>query len=107
MLYGFLVICFIIVCFLLILLILVQKSKGGMGVGAFGGSSQMLFGGSGGQDVMQKTTWVLVAFFLLGSLVLSLMKSTSYRKSRFLKEQAAATMPHIPSNSQQTADSNI
>lgn len=57
-----------------------------MGVGAFGGSSQLLFGGSGGQDLMQKITWALVALLMVSSLVLSLMKSVSYRKSRFLKE---------------------
>jgi preprotein translocase subunit SecG len=46
-----------------------------MGLGAFGGGSQMLFGGSGGQDIFQKITWVLGALFIAGSLVLSLMKS--------------------------------
>lgn len=48
-----------------------------MGLGAFGGSSQMLFGGSGGQDLFQKATWVMIAIFMLGSLTLTLMKSSS------------------------------
>ena len=75
MLHGFFTAVFVIVCFLLILLILIQKGKGGMGLGSLGGGSQMLFGGSGGQDLFQKITWGLSAFFLFGSLLLSLMKS--------------------------------
>lgn len=82
MLYGFLVTLFVFVCFLLMLLILVQKGKGSMGLGGLGGGAQTLFGGSGGQDLFQKITWVLGAIFLSGSLILALMKSaqrtTSY-----------------------------
>jgi len=40
-----------------------QKGKGGMGLGSMGGGAQMLFGGSGGQDIFQKTTWVLGIIF--------------------------------------------
>ena len=56
MLYGFLLTLFVIVAFLLILLIMIQQSKGSMGFGSFGGQAQMLFGGSGGQDIFQKIT---------------------------------------------------
>lgn len=81
MLYGLLVALFVIACFFLVIIILVQQSKGGMGIGAMGGSTQMLFGGSGGQDLFQKITWVLVAVFMLGSLALSLMRSSEYHGS--------------------------
>jgi preprotein translocase subunit SecG len=75
MLYGLLITLFIIVCLSLIFLVLVQKGKGSMGLGSMGGSTQMLFGGSGGQDLFQKITWTLGACFMGGSLVLGLMKS--------------------------------
>jgi preprotein translocase subunit SecG len=75
MLYGFLLVLYFINCLLLIPLVLIQKSKSSMGIGSIGGGSQLLFGGSGGQDVFQKATWVLGSFFIAGSLLLALMKS--------------------------------
>ena len=75
MVYGLLVAGFVFLCFLLICIILLQKSKSSMGLGGLGGGAQMLFGGSGGQDLFQKITWVLIALFMLGSLSLTLMKT--------------------------------
>ncbi len=72
--YGLLVTLFFILCVLLILIILIQKTKGGMGLGSMGGGTQMLFGGSGGQDLFQKMTWVMTALFMGGSLVLAMIK---------------------------------
>lgn len=83
MLYGFLISIFVIVCLFLILVILMQQSKGGFGLGSLGGSAQLLFGGSGGQDILQKTTWVLVALFMSGSLVLALMRSAQRDTNRY------------------------
>lgn len=77
MLFGLLVGLFIVVCLLLVLLVFLQKGKGSLGLGSMGGGAQMIFGGSGGQDVFQKTTWVLVALFLFGSLGLSIYKTHS------------------------------
>ncbi len=48
-----------------------------MGLGSLGGGSQMLFGGSGGQDVFQKATWVMGALFMIGSFGLALLKKPS------------------------------
>lgn len=97
MLYGFLVALFIAVCFFLVIIILVQQSKGGMGIGAMGGSTQMLFGGSGGQDLFQKITWVLVAIFMLGSLALSLMRSSEYHGAgRYATRPRAVQVPKQP-----------
>lgn len=66
-LYGFM-------CVLIVLLVLVQRGKSSMGLGNMGGSNQMLFGSSGGQDVFQKTTWILCALLLGGSLSLAILK---------------------------------
>ncbi len=85
MLYGLLVTGYVFVCILLVLIILIQKGKGSTGLGALGGGTQMLFGGSGGQDIFQKTTWVLGAIFIFSSLVLSLMKSSEAKKFRYIK----------------------
>ncbi len=79
MLYGLFLSFFLFVCFLLILLIMIQKSKSSMGLGGLGGGTQMLFGGSGGQDVFQKATWVLGFLFMFGSLTLTILKSTQSR----------------------------
>lgn len=90
MLYGLLVTLFIILCFLLILMVLLQKGKSSLGMGAFGGGSQMLFGASGGQDLFQKITWGMGALLMLGSLALALMKSSSLQTSRYLSNRPVA-----------------
>ena len=76
MLYGILVTFWVINAFLLVLLILIQQGKGSMGLGSLGGGSQMLFGGSGGQDIFQKATWVMGTIFMAGAFTLALMKSS-------------------------------
>ncbi len=61
----------------LALMILIQKSKGGMGLGALGGGAQTLFGGSGGQDLFQKITWLLGGIFIALSLGLAILRARS------------------------------
>lgn len=80
---------FVLLCFFLIFIILLQKGKGGTGLfGNMGNANVKLFGGSGGQDIFQKTTWILAFFFLAGSLVLALMRNSGMlQKSRILQEQ--------------------
>lgn len=95
MLYELLVALFVFLCFMLIFIILLQKSKSSMGLGSLGGSSQMLFGGSGGQDLFQKITWFLVAIFMSGSLMLTLMKSSNSRTMQYGYKPAAA-QPIMP-----------
>ena len=97
--YGFL-------CLLVIPLILIQKGKGSMGLGNMGGTNQMLFGSSGGQDIFQKATWTLCGILLFGALFISLAKARySHKQVRNLsikRESAApvaqseATLPATP-----------
>ncbi len=54
-----------------------------MGLGSLGGGTQLLFGGSGGQDLFQKITWTLGITFMIASLVLAKMKKPS--TSRYLQ----------------------
>jgi preprotein translocase subunit SecG len=85
MLYGLLLTVFIILGVFIILFVLVQQSKGSLGIGSMGGETQMLFGGSGGQNFFQKATWIMGGLFMLLSLVLALMKS-SVTQTRYLQQ---------------------
>lgn len=89
MLYGLMLSFFVVMCFFLILIILIQQGKGNMGFGSMGGATQMIFGGSGGQDIFQKITWVLGALLMGGSLFLSIMKSTQFGTLPFAKRPVA------------------
>ena len=64
-----------------------------MGLGGLGGGTQMLFGGSGGQDIFQKLTWALTAFFLFGSLALSIIKTSQRHTFKYVKQTAQAPKP--------------
>jgi len=88
MLYYLLIVPFILMCFLLIFIIFLQKGKGSMGLGSMGGGTQMLFGGSGGQDLFQKATWVMVGLFLFGSLGLSIYKTKTIKQGQHISKTA-------------------
>lgn len=60
-----------------------------MGIGSMGGGAQMLFGGSGGQDFLQKLTWVFGAIFIGGSLMLSILKTA--QPSKYLEQYKGVT----------------
>jgi len=91
---GLLITLLAIDAILLILLILIQKGKGSMGLGSLGGGTQMLFGGSGGQDLFQKATWVLGTIFIGGSLILSMMWSkTASHAYQVSQPTPAQSMP--------------
>lgn len=98
MLFGLLVSLYVFICFVLLLLILIQKGKSSMGLGNLGGGTQLLFGGSGGQDVFQKITWTLGTIFLAGSLMLALMKSKEHQSSRYLPQTQPISLPAPASN---------
>lgn len=85
---GILTAVFVIICFTLVLIIFIQRGKGAMGLGSMGGSTQMLFGGSGGQDLFQKATWVLATIFMFGSLGLAILTTQNYHKSRYLENRS-------------------
>ena len=79
---AFLMILFVILCIFLALFILIQQGKGDMGLGSLGGGSgQLLFGGSGGQDFFQKITWIIGAIFIFGALGLTILKTKEANKT--------------------------
>lgn len=96
MLYGLLITVHVIICILLVLIIMVQKGKSSMGLGGLGGGAQMLFGGSGGQDIFQKITWILGTIFMAGSLGLALLKSREVKSFRYFKPMSQNTAPLQP-----------
>lgn len=99
MLFGLCAGLFVLCAIFIVLLVLIQKGKGGLGLGNLGGSNQMLFGGSGGQDIFQKATWILGAILIFGSLGLSIWKakqtgsSTSLLRSHQQAPGRPAPMP--------------
>jgi len=73
----FLIVVHVIVSAVLIVVILLQAGKGsGLG-GAFGGSSQAVFGGRGAQTYLGKVTSASAAVFMLTSLSLSYLSTRS------------------------------
>jgi preprotein translocase subunit SecG len=93
MLYGLLLTLFVFASLLLVIVILIQQGKSSMGLGNLGGGAQMLFGGSGGQDIFQKITWTLGTIFIFGSLALSIMKTHHGRESRYVAKRATEMIP--------------
>ncbi len=73
-----------------------------MGLGGLGGQAQMLFGGSGGQDLFQKITWGLAVVFMASSMGLALLKTKSQESSQYLSKNTMAmapiTEPSLPQN---------
>lgn len=96
MLYGILITFYIFLCTFLMLIIMVQKGKSSMGLGSLGGGAQMLFGGSGGQDIFQKITWILGFIFMASSLILALMKSREVKMFHYIKPTSGASAPLEP-----------
>ncbi len=78
--YVLLMVFFIILCIFLAGFILIQQGKGDFGLSNMSGN-QMLFGGSGGKEFFERTTWILGALFIFGALGLTILKTKEQRKS--------------------------
>ena len=94
MLLSILIGLFCVMNVFLIFMIFLQKGKNSLGLGSLGGGNQMLFGGTGGQDIFQKITWVLVALFLAGSLGLALYKNKHAHEQGVYNRPAPQEMPY-------------
>ena len=60
---------------LLVISVLLQSGKGAEISASFGGSSQTVFGSSGGQNFFQKLTYTLAGIFMVTSLTLTILPS--------------------------------
>ena len=74
-----------LVCLFIIMVILLQSGKGSDMGAAFGGSSQTVFGASGGGTFLGKLTAWMAVGFLVTSLLLA-YQSTRKRQSNLLKD---------------------
>ena len=77
-------------CILLVLVVLIQSGKGAEISTSFGGSSQTVFGSSGGANFFTRFTSGAAAVFMVTSVVLTIMGGQN-RKSLF--ETGASTAP--------------
>jgi preprotein translocase subunit SecG len=68
---SFITVVHVILCVLLVLAILVQQGKGAEISASFGGSSQTVFGSSGGANFFSTFTGVCAALFMFTSVFLA------------------------------------
>ena len=76
----------------LILAVLLQSGKGAEISASFGGSSQTVFGSSGGANFFTRLTGTLAGIFMFTSMTLTVLGSSSSRKSVI----DGATIPDAP-----------
>ncbi|PCI74600.1 preprotein translocase subunit SecG [Candidatus Dependentiae bacterium] len=98
---------FVTLCFLLGLLILIQQGKGDMGLGGLGASSQMLFGGSGGQDFFEKLTWILGFIFMFSALGLSFLKSRAFFDSKITSRKSSRISSYQPEQVEEKSNESV
>ncbi len=84
----FLITVHVITCCFLVLLVLIQSGKGAEISASFGGSSQTVFGSSGGANFFTRATAIMAVIFMCTSISLTL-RDKSARKSVFSDTPAA------------------
>ncbi len=73
---------FVVICLLMLLSILIQQSRGEIGFGATPSKgTQIIFGGSGGQEFFEKITWTLGIIFLASCIAMSYFQSKEQSRS--------------------------
>jgi len=82
---------------ILVITVLLQSGKGAEISASFGGSSQTVFGSSGGANFFQKLTYTLAAIFMVTSLTLTILPSR-IKRSVFegFTPPPATTIPVTP-----------
>lgn len=81
----------------LVIAVLLQSGKGAEISATFGGSSQTVFGSSGGANFFQKLTYGLAAVFMVTSLALTILPGKT-KKSVFEGYTPSATETAVPAN---------
>jgi preprotein translocase subunit SecG len=104
----FVTVVHIITCVLLILVVLIQSGKGAEISASLGGSSQTVFGSSGGANFFTRFTSAMATIFFVTSLGLTILNAQA-RKSVFEgaamppAQGAPATAPAQPAAPAQSA----
>jgi preprotein translocase subunit SecG len=95
----FVTVIHVLTCILLVLVVLIQSGKGAEISTSFGGSSQTVFGSSGGANFFTRFTSTAAAIFMVTSVVLTLMSGQN-RKSVFEgSSSSTAARSTAPANS--------
>lgn len=98
----------VITCVLIVLSVLINSGKGAEISATLGGSSQTVFGSSGGANFFTKLTFALAFIFMVTSLGLTII-SNNERKSVFettgLQGSAQPSAPVAPTTSTATTES--
>jgi preprotein translocase subunit SecG len=81
---------------LLVVAVLLQSGKGAEISATFGGSSQTVFGSSGGQNFFQKLTYALAGIFMCTSLILTVLPTKLKRSVLDGYTPPAASAPAAP-----------
>lgn len=90
---------------LLVVAVLLQSGKGAEISATFGGSSQTVFGSSGGQNFFQKLTYALAGIFMCTSLILTILPSKLKRSvlDGYTPPSAPASAPAAPASAPASA----
>lgn len=91
----FVTVVHIVTCFLIVVVVLMQSGKGADISASLGGSSNTVFGSSGGANFFTKTTFALATIFMFTSLGLTILGSRE-KRSVFDTLPAATTPAQAP-----------
>ncbi len=92
----FLLVLHVFTCVILVLAVLVQAGKdGGIGVMGGGGSSQTIFGSSGGANFFTKFTSIAAGIFMVTSIFLTITRGGKHT-SVFDHAPAQTQLPTTP-----------
>lgn len=99
----FITVIHVTTCVLLVLVVLIQSGKGAEISASFSGSSQTVFGSSGGANFFTRFTQGAAAVFMITSLTLTILGGQT-KKSLFESTAAApsAQKPVVPATPAQT-----
>ncbi len=85
----------IVLAIVLTITILLQKSSS-IGLGAYSGSNESLFGAKGPQGFLAKVTFFLIFVFVLNTILLGYLYNKEYNKSVVDKVQIEQNLPVPP-----------
>jgi preprotein translocase subunit SecG len=94
----------IVLAVVLTIVILLQKSSS-IGLGAYSGSNESLFGAKGPQGFLAKITFFLIIAFVLNTILLGYMYNKTYNKSVIdeVKIEQSIPVPPPPVNKSEDA----
>ena len=87
----------IVLAIILTIVILLQKSSS-IGLGAYSGSNESVFGAKGPQGFLARVTFFLATVFVLNTILLGYLYNKNYSKSVVdtIKVQKSTPVPTVP-----------